>query len=158
MGEGGGPGFEKGADLIRRCIGMADGDDGPGPGDPGDVLGRGAFGRDGDLDEDPLGAEVLDMGEGERIAAGLGSNKACILQNHGLVTVGQSVEEAAWWFITMERSCQAQLLAEAAGKPKLIGHENALKTYETVGSSLAGWFSFQPLYSVIAAEQPDLFD
>ncbi len=72
--------------------------------------------------------------------------------------MGQSVEEAAWWFISMERSCQAQLLAEAAGKPKLIDSENASKTYETVGSSLAGWFSFQPLYSVIVAEQPDLFD
>jgi ribulose-5-phosphate 4-epimerase/fuculose-1-phosphate aldolase len=101
---------------------------------------------------------VLAMGEGERIAAELGSNKACILQNHGLLTVGQSVEEAAWWFITMERSCQAQLLAEAAGTPKIIDDENARKTYETVGSNLAGWFSFQPLYNVISAEQPDLFD
>ena len=101
---------------------------------------------------------VLETGEGERIAAGLGSNKACILQNHGLLTVGQSVEEAAWWFITMERSCQAQLLAEAAGNPKLIDSDNARKTFETVGSKLAGWFSFQPLYSVITAEQPDLFD
>ena len=49
------------------------------------------------------------------IAAALGDNKAAILQNHGLLTVGGSVDEAAWWFITMERSCQAQLLAEAAG-------------------------------------------
>lgn len=116
-----------------------------------------AFYNDHVVFEDFTGV-VLEMGEGERIAAGLGSNKACILQNHGLLTVGQSVEEAAWWFITMERSCQAQLLAEAAGKPKLIDDENARKTYETVGSNLAGWFSFQPLYSVITAEQPDLFD
>ena len=101
---------------------------------------------------------VLETGEGERIATGLGSNKACILQNHGLLTVGQSVEEAAWWFITMERSCQAQLLVEAAGTPKLIDDENARKTCEVVGSSLAGWFSFQPLYNVIVAEQPDLMD
>jgi ribulose-5-phosphate 4-epimerase/fuculose-1-phosphate aldolase len=116
-----------------------------------------AFYNDHVVFEDFTGV-VLEMGEGERIAAGLGSSKACILQNHGLLTVGQSVEEAAWWFISMERSCQAQLLAEAAGKPKLIDSENARKTYETVGSSLAGWFSFQPLYSVIVAEQPDLFD
>lgn len=101
---------------------------------------------------------VLEAGEGERIATGLGNNKACILQNHGLLTVGQSVEEAAWWFITMERSCQAQLLAEAAGTPKLIDDDNARKTCEVVGSSLAGWFSFQPLYNVIVAEQPDLMD
>ena len=116
-----------------------------------------AFYNDHVVFEDFTGV-VLETGEGERIATGLGSNKACILQNHGLLTVGQSVEEAAWWFITMERSCQAQLLAEAAGIPKLIDDENARKTCEVVGSSLAGWFSFQPLYNVIVAEQPDLMD
>ena len=58
---------------------------------------------------------VLDIEEGKRIAHALGDNKAAILRNHGLLTVGHSVDEAAWWFITMERSCQAQLLAEAAG-------------------------------------------
>ena len=116
-----------------------------------------AFYNDHVVIEDFTGV-VLETGEGERIATGLGSNKACILQNHGLLTVGQSVEEAAWWFITMERSCQAQLLVEAAGTPKLIDDENARKTCEVVGSSLAGWFSFQPLYNVIVAEQPDLMD
>jgi hypothetical protein len=50
------------------------------------------------------------------------------------------------------------LLAEAAGTPKPIPHEVALSTSEQVGSSLAGWFSFQPLYDVIVAEQPDLLD
>jgi ribulose-5-phosphate 4-epimerase/fuculose-1-phosphate aldolase len=101
---------------------------------------------------------VLDNSEGERIAKALGGNKAAILQNHGLLTVGQSVEEAAWWFITMERSCQAQLLAEAAGTPKLIPDEAAQVTYDTVGSSLAGWFNFEPLHQVIMQEQPELLD
>ena len=58
----------------------------------------------------------------------------------------------------MERSCQAQVLAEAAGTPKLLGDDVALHTRETVGSALAGWFSFQPLYDVITAEQPELLD
>jgi ribulose-5-phosphate 4-epimerase/fuculose-1-phosphate aldolase len=58
---------------------------------------------------------VLDLEEGKRIAHELGDCKAAILRNHGLLTVGHSVEEAAWWFITMERSCHAQLIAEAAG-------------------------------------------
>jgi ribulose-5-phosphate 4-epimerase/fuculose-1-phosphate aldolase len=101
---------------------------------------------------------VLDTSEGEKLAAALGDNKAIILQNHGLLTVGESVDEAAWWYITMERSCQAQLLADAAGTPKLIEHEYAELTRETVGSHLAGWFSFQPLYDVIVAEQPELLD
>jgi ribulose-5-phosphate 4-epimerase/fuculose-1-phosphate aldolase len=99
---------------------------------------------------------VLDNSEGKAIAAALGDRKAAILQNHGLLTVGETIEAAAWWFITMERSCQAQLMAEAAGTPKLIRHEVALSTRETVGNALAGWFSFQPLYDVITAEQPDL--
>jgi ribulose-5-phosphate 4-epimerase/fuculose-1-phosphate aldolase len=101
---------------------------------------------------------VLDSGEGDRIAGLVATNKAVILQNHGLLTVGESVDEAAWWYITMERSCQAQLLAEAAGQPKPIPHEHALKTRETIGSTLAGWFSFQPLYDVIVAEQPELLE
>jgi ribulose-5-phosphate 4-epimerase/fuculose-1-phosphate aldolase len=75
-----------------------------------------------------------------------------------LLTVGRTVDEAAWWFITMERSCQAQLLAEAAGTPIKIGHENAVLTQQQVGSHEAGWFQFQPLWSRITREQPDLFD
>jgi ribulose-5-phosphate 4-epimerase/fuculose-1-phosphate aldolase len=101
---------------------------------------------------------VLDMSEGDRIAAALGDNKAAILRNHGLLTVGETVEAAAWWYITMERSCQAQLMAEAAGKPILIDKENCEVTYNTVGSELAGWFSYQPMLSVISAEQPDMFE
>jgi ribulose-5-phosphate 4-epimerase/fuculose-1-phosphate aldolase len=98
---------------------------------------------------------VVDLEEGARIASALGSTKAAILRNHGLLTVGQSVDEAAWWFITMERSCHAQLLAEAAGAPVLIEHEMAALTATQVGTHFAGWFSFQPLYQRILAEQPD---
>jgi ribulose-5-phosphate 4-epimerase/fuculose-1-phosphate aldolase len=116
-----------------------------------------AFYEDHVLFDDFTGV-VLEMSEGERIAAALGDNKAAILQNHGLLTVGESVESATWWFITMERTCQAQLLAEAAGTPKLIKPEAAKITHETVGSELAGWFSFQPLLQVITDEQPDMFD
>ncbi len=101
---------------------------------------------------------VLDLSEGERIAAALGNNKAAILRNHGLLTVGTTVEATAWWYITMERSCQAQLMAEAAGKPVIIDPASAKATWETVGSELAGWFSYKPLYDVICAEQPDMFD
>ena len=116
-----------------------------------------AFYEDHVLFDDFTGV-VLDCSEGERIAAGLGDKKAAILQNHGLLTVGQSVDEACWWFVTMERSCQAQLMAEAVGKPVLIKPEYATQTHGQVGSHLAGWFSFQPLYDVIVAEQPQLLE
>ena len=58
----------------------------------------------------------------------------------------------------MERSCQAQLLAEAAGTPKLISHEMAVYTREQTAFPLAGWFSFQPLWQEICKSDPDLFD
>jgi hypothetical protein len=58
----------------------------------------------------------------------------------------------------MERSCQAQLLAEAAGKPVLIKPEYAEQTRGVVGTHLAGWFNFQTLYDVIVAEQPQLLE
>lgn len=115
-----------------------------------------AFYQDHALFDDFTGV-VLDEAEGRRIGQALGQNKACILQNHGLLTVGASVDSAVWWFITMERSCQAQLLAEAAGTPKLIRPEVARTTYASVGTEDAGWFSFQPLHDVIVAEQPDMF-
>ena len=64
---------------------------------------------------------------------GLGDKKAAIHQNHGLFTVGQSVDEAAWWFITMERTCQAQLLAEAAGTPLHVNADDARYTRAQTG-------------------------
>jgi ribulose-5-phosphate 4-epimerase/fuculose-1-phosphate aldolase len=101
---------------------------------------------------------VFDLEEGKRIADALGPCKAAILRNHGLLTVGQSVDEAAWWFITLERSCQAQLLAQAAGEVSLIDDEVAAATAGVVGTHFAGWFSFQPLYERIVRTEPDLLD
>ena len=69
---------------------------------------------------DDYSGVVEETSEGDRIARALGMKKAAILRNHGLLTVGHTVDEAAWWFITMDRSCQAQLLAEAAGQPHRI--------------------------------------
>lgn len=101
---------------------------------------------------------VEETSEGDRIARTLGSKKAAILRNHGLLTVGHSVDEAAWWFVTMDRSCHSQLLAEAAGQPRKIPHDTAKRTYALVGQPLAGWFQFQPLFQRIARAHPDLFD
>jgi len=116
-----------------------------------------AFYEDHGLFDDYTGV-VLDTEEGKRIAHALGDTKAVILRNHGLLTVGRTVDEAAWWFIAMDRSCQAQLLAEAAGTPVRIEHENARLTHGQVGSAAAGWLSFQPMYDWIVREEPDLLD
>ena len=104
------------------------------------------------------GRVALDEESGRAIAKGLGECKAAIHQNHGLFTVGQTVDEAAWWFITMERTCQAQLIAEAAGTPIHVDSESARYTRDQTGFPLAGWFSFQPLWDDIARTDPELFD
>jgi ribulose-5-phosphate 4-epimerase/fuculose-1-phosphate aldolase len=101
---------------------------------------------------------VLDREEGYRIAEAVGSTKAAILRNHGLLTVGHSVDEAAWWFIRMERCCQVTLLAEAAGEPVPIDDEAARQVFSESGSNVAGWYTFQPLYERIVEDQPDLLD
>jgi ribulose-5-phosphate 4-epimerase/fuculose-1-phosphate aldolase len=116
-----------------------------------------AFYRDHSLFDDYTGV-VVDPDEGKRIAHALGDTKAVILRNHGLLTVGQSVEEAVWWFITMDRSCQAQLLAEAAGTPVLVDPEMAALTRSQVGAPVSGFVNFGPLYDRVSRDQPDLFD
>ncbi len=116
-----------------------------------------AFYRDHMLLDEFTGV-ILDEKQGQKIAQVLADKKAIILKNHGLLTVGETVDEAAWWFITMERACQTQLLAEAAGCPVLIDPERAMETHKVVGSSIAGWFNFQPIYDAVLAEEPELLD
>ncbi|PWY86663.1 class II aldolase/adducin domain protein [Aspergillus heteromorphus CBS 117.55] len=100
---------------------------------------------------------VLAEDEGKRIAAALGSKKAALLQNHGLLTVGQSIEEAVFWFVCLEKCCQAQLLADAAaagrgGQTIKIDDADAEFTYNTTGTPLAGYFSAKPMFDVIHEE------
>lgn len=116
-----------------------------------------AFYGDHALFDDYTGV-VLDPAEGDRIAEALGPRKAVILRNHGLLTVGGTVDAAAWWFVTMERSCQAQLLAEAAGQPISIDPDQAEATAKLTGNPFTGHFSFQPIYDVLVAEEPDFLD
>jgi ribulose-5-phosphate 4-epimerase/fuculose-1-phosphate aldolase len=101
---------------------------------------------------------VEDLEEGKRLAVTLGDKKAAILRNHGLLTVGKSVDSAAYWFIAMERSAQAQLAAKAAGRTVEIDPQYAKWTYEQSGMDEAGWVQFQPLYEYIVREEPDLLD
>jgi len=92
------------------------------------------------------------------IAADLGPHRAAFLANHGALTVGATVDEAAWWFIALEHACHVQLLAEATGNPHPVDPADARLVRDTMGTAHAGWFSFQPLYQQIARENPDLFE
>ena len=101
---------------------------------------------------------ITEASEGALLARALGGRKAAILRNHGLITVGQTVDEAVWWFVSMERCCQEQFLAESVGQPLQIDPENARATRAVNGSPTLGWIQCQPLWDRIAREQPDLFN
>jgi ribulose-5-phosphate 4-epimerase/fuculose-1-phosphate aldolase len=71
---------------------------------------------------------VLAEKEGKDIAKAIGGKKAALLQNHGLLTVGKTIEEAVFWFVSLEKCCHAQLMADAAaggrgGETVKIGEE-----------------------------------
>ncbi len=80
---------------------------------------------------------MLDTSEGARIAHALGSRKAVILRNHGILTAGPTVEAAAWWYIALENACHTQLLAEAAGTPQRIPTTTAWPS-RTIRSGVRG--------------------
>jgi ribulose-5-phosphate 4-epimerase/fuculose-1-phosphate aldolase len=101
---------------------------------------------------------VLDASECARIVSALGCGKGLILRNHGLLTVGTTVASAAWWFLSMERSCQVQLIATAAGVPVRIPHAIARRTHSEVGTEHVGQLSFAPIYARIVSEEPGVLD
>jgi ribulose-5-phosphate 4-epimerase/fuculose-1-phosphate aldolase len=115
-----------------------------------------AFYDDHSLYEEYHGV-ALDEEEGLRIAGALGSGKAVILTNHGHLTVGTSVESAVWWYVSMERSMQAELAARAAGDPVELHDKIAAQTYEAVGTEKVGWFAYSTIIQKIAAEEPEVF-
>lgn len=100
---------------------------------------------------------VLAEDEGIAIAAALGQKKAALLQNHGLLTCGKSVESAVFWFMSLEKCCHAQLMADAAaggrgGETVKINDEDAAYSYKSVGSEMAGWFSAKPTFDMMESE------
>jgi ribulose-5-phosphate 4-epimerase/fuculose-1-phosphate aldolase len=66
------------------------------------------------------------------------------------------VDAAVYWFTSMERSFQAELMARAAGDPVELDEETALLTAAQSGGEDVGWFAFQPIWERIAFENPDL--
>jgi ribulose-5-phosphate 4-epimerase/fuculose-1-phosphate aldolase len=108
-----------------------------------------------------FGGTVLSTNEGARIAEYLGpKRRSIILQNHGMITCGSTVDEAAFLFIALDRCCHAQMLANAAVCPGfekiLIGQEEAEFTHKKSGNSNKMWLAFQPYYDQVVQEQSDL--
>ena len=107
-----------------------------------------AFFEDHTLFDDYTGV-VYESSEGDRIAEALGDKKAVILKNHGLLTTGNTIDGTLWLFLSMERSCQSQLMAESVGQMERIPDDVAKLTKTQVGTDMALWASYQPLYDLM---------
>lgn len=112
-----------------------------------------------------FGGVVFAAEEGQKIADALGpTNKNIILQNHGILTAGGTVAEAAAFFIALERACQTQLLVEAVVAPgstggsltglqkTMIGEEEAEYTKNGTGTPSVMYMQFDPEYQLILKE------
>ncbi|MEX5341079.1 class II aldolase/adducin family protein [Pseudomonas sp. I2] len=108
---------------------------------------------------DEAGAVAVETKAGNSVAGHFKNVRAAIHQNHGLLTASRhSIDEAAFWFIALERCCQQQLLIEASGiEPKLVTPERCRYSRENVGSPFIGWLHFQALYDQLVEDQPDMF-
>ena len=70
----------------------------------------------------------LDLDERGRLLKNLGDNQAMMLRNHGLLVTGRSVPEAFLRLYRLERACQIQIDAAAAGALNLLGDNLAAKS------------------------------
>lgn len=70
----------------------------------------------------------LDLDERGRLLKNLGDNQAMLLRNHGLLATGRSVPEAFLRLYRLERACQIQLDAAAAGTLNVMGDNLAAKS------------------------------
>lgn len=106
------------------------------------------------------GAVAVERESGWTVAKEIGRNRGILHQNHGLLTTSRhSIDDAAFWFIALERACQQQLLVEATGiKAQVVSQKTAEYSREHVGNDFIGWLHFQTIYSQIASTQPDMFE
>lgn len=85
-------------------------------------------------------------------------SQAAILQNHGLLVATNSIEATVFFYIALERSCQSQLMADAAAaahgrRPLQIPEADALYTSKANGSMVAGWFQGLTEFQLLEAKE-----
>lgn len=103
---------------------------------------------------DNFGGVVLDDEEGRRICAALGpTGRGVILQNHGILSVGQSVESTVAYFVRLEQLCETQLLADASGGSTVpLNEADQRDVFGKYGGEDEAWAQAQPMFDAIERE------
>lgn len=98
-----------------------------------------------------FGGVAIEGEEGLEIVEAAKGTRNVILQNHGLLTMGKTVDEAAYMFTLMENSCHAQLMADAAAasgiEKKYISDDVAAYSAFVTNDSETMYGSFQPEFN-----------
>ncbi|KAF9238272.1 class II aldolase adducin domain protein [Melanogaster broomeanus] len=99
------------------------------------------------------------------IAEALGGCKAAILKNHGLLVATRSIESAVFFFMSLEKCCRVQMLADAGAAARNISRdttkidaESARATAAINGSERAGWFSGVVEFQLLQHEEGKKFE
>lgn len=98
---------------------------------------------------------ALDLEEGERMAGALGDNRAVVMKHHGIITVGGTVDEAAYWFLSFDRCAQIQANIDAGGPAAPMPHEEAVIGHGQFGKPSMAYAGFQVLWDSLAEERAD---
>ena len=99
---------------------------------------------------------VLDKGEGERIADALGTKRAILLRNHGLLIAAESIRMGCIGALTVEMVAEVQLKAMAAGTLHPMPREAALQTKRFLSSEDVTTGRWNYLTRSILRERPHL--
>jgi ribulose-5-phosphate 4-epimerase/fuculose-1-phosphate aldolase len=74
---------------------------------------------------------VTSAGDGKAVAQALGTNRAVLLRNHGILVVGEDIRWAVLAAITLERAAQLQFVARTLGDPVPIPQQTAGELFST---------------------------
>lgn len=85
------------------------------------------------------------------------------MQNHGLLVATTNIEATLHFFVSLEKSCQVQLAADAAAagtghKTRKIPPKQAALTHGVVGTMYAGYFNGLSRFQLLEAEEGVSFD
>ena len=94
--------------------------------------------------------------EGRIISEALGDKCSILLANHGLLTVGQSIEEAIYLAIQFERAARLQLLAEGVGRIKPVRDDHARDAHDFLMQESVVFGTFNAWAEELLRKEPDI--
>jgi ribulose-5-phosphate 4-epimerase/fuculose-1-phosphate aldolase len=66
---------------------------------------------------------TVETDEQARMIVDIGDKRVVILRNHGLLTWGETLEEAFMWLWLLQRACDIQIAAASAGRVRRVSEQ-----------------------------------